>query len=329
MSIASRAGGAAAFAAGALALVGTVPWAVGAAAHERVTGTARGEIIRGSFAADHLQGLGGSDLIIGGFGGDVAKGGPGADRIFGGFDGDRLEGGPGNDRLSGQDDEDRLFGAAGRDSLLGGPEDDRLNGGPGRDLLNGGSGDDQIQARGGGPDQVLCGEGNDSVTADLGDTVSEDCEDVTPPEAKPVGTTRQRPFPFGLPAGTVDGWALQVVATTPDATAAVLAENQFNDPPPVGGVFSIARLRATRTAAGAESFDAGFRARAVGSAAVVYTTFENRCGVIPEPMPETDVFTGGQVEGNVCWAVPAAEAASLVLIDDPFLAEQERFFALR
>jgi Ca2+-binding RTX toxin-like protein len=317
-----------AVAAAALALV-AVQWAVGSAEHERLTGTARGETIRGGFAADRLVGLGGPDLIIGGFGGDAAKGGAGADRIFGGYGGDRLEGGPGNDRLNGQDDDDRLFGGPGRDNLSGGDEDDRLSGGPAPDRLNGGGEDDRIQARDGARDLVLCGEGTDTVSADVGDRVAEDCENVTPPEAKPVGTARERPFPFGVPASTLDGWALQVVATAPDATAAVLAENPFNDPPPVGGVFSIARLRATRTGAGAESFDAGFRARAVGSAAVVYTTFENSCGVIPEPFPETDVFTGGQVEGNVCWAVPAVEAGSLVLIDHAFLAEQDRFFAMR
>ncbi len=314
---------------GALLCLAWIQWATGATAQERRTGTARGEAIRGGFAADRLTGLGGADHIIGGFGDDVLLGGPGGDRLLGGFGGDRLEGGSGADRLRGEFGNDRLIGGPGRDDLSGGDSDDHLDGNAGADRIAGDKGDDRITSRGGGRDTVTCGDGTDAVKADLGDQVAEDCENVKPPEAKPVGTTRQRPFPFGAPASTLDGWTLQVTSATPDATAAVLAENQFNDPPRLGGVFSIARLRAVRTGAGAETFSASFRARAVGPLAVVYSTFANSCGVTPDPFPETQVFTGGAVEGNVCWAVPAAEASALVLIDDALLSEQQRFFALR
>lgn len=50
--------------------------------------------------------------------------------------------------------------------------------------------------------------------------------------------------------------------------------------------------------------------------------------MIPDPFPDAEVFTAGQVEGNVCWEVPPGEAPALVLIDEPLLSAQQRFFAL-
>jgi hypothetical protein len=285
--------------------------------------------IRGGLEADRLQGTPGTDRMTGGFGADRLRGLAGTDTLIGGFGADYLAGGAGRDLLRGDDDNDRLDGGAGADRLEGGDGDDRMAGGGGADRLNGGSGDDRITTARGGADQVGCGEGSDVVVADAGDTASEDCETVSPPQVKPLGTTRERPFPLGRAVATVDGWSMQVVGFQPDATAAVLAENIFSDPPPAGSVFSIVRVRATRLGAGAATFSGAFRLRAVGSAAVVYSTFENSCGVIPNELPDPQVFLGGTIEGNECWAVPASEAQSLVLVDSPITPDRQRFLALR
>jgi RTX calcium-binding nonapeptide repeat (4 copies) len=301
----------------------------GDSSRNRLSGTARADRIFGGFGNDRLSGLGGADLLVGGFGADAIFGGGGNDRLRGGYDKDRLDGGPGADTISGDQDNDLLIGGPGRDRLLGGDGEDRLEGGPGADRLLGEAGDDHIIARGGGVDTAICGDGEDTVVADLTDVVDADCENVTPPEAKPEGSTRERPFTLGVANPTEDGWSLQVTSFTPDATAAVLAENQFNDPPSDGQVFSIARVRATRTAPGADSFSSLLRLRTVGSAAVVYTSFGNSCGVIPDPVSDQDVFTGGTVEGNVCWSVPSGEVGSLVLVDDRSAGERRQFWALR
>jgi RTX calcium-binding nonapeptide repeat (4 copies) len=81
------------------------------------------------------------------------------------------------DRLVGTTKADTLDGLAGNDKLLGLGGNDVLRGGPGRDRLDGGAGSDSIAANGDGArDAISCGSGTDIVNADLGDSVSADCE---------------------------------------------------------------------------------------------------------------------------------------------------------
>ena len=140
---------------------------------------------------------------------------------------------------------------------------------------------------------------------------------VKPPTPKPApppppGSSRDRPIPFGTPA-TGQNWQVTVLGITPDATAAVLAENQFNDPPALGTQFYIATVRVTYIGPGSQSILAALDFGAVGGSAVAYTTFGNSCGVIPSDLPQsTELFTGGTVEGNVCWQVRNQDAADLV-----------------
>ena len=141
------------------------------------------------------------------------------------------------------------------------------------------------------------------------------------------GESRERPIPYGA-TGRNGDWQITVVGTEPDATARVMAENQFNDPPAPGNQFYIARVRATYTGEDSEKFDGSFRLRAVGASSVAYTTFNDSCGVIPDPISDNDVFTGGTIEGNVCWQIRSTDAPSLVMFDEPFLSERQLFFAL-
>jgi hypothetical protein len=143
----------------------------------------------------------------------------------------------------------------------------------------------------------------------------------------PQGQSRSNPIPLGT-AATADGWSVQVVGTIPDATSAVLAENRFNAPPSAGGQFYIARVRVSNVSAASDTFDGGLNLRSVGASAVSYTTFERSCGVIPDPLSDTTVFTGGAIEGNVCWQVAASDVASLVMYDAPLGSDAMTFFAL-
>lgn len=150
---------------------------------------------------------------------------------------------------------------------------------------------------------------------------------TAPPEPPPppaVGT-RANPIPFGSVALLGDGWRLAVVSSTPNANEAVAARNQFNDPPAQGRQFYIARIRATYTGGSSASFDGSYRLRAVGRAAVSYSTFADTCGVIPDEIPSATVFPGGTVEGNVCWSVRTSDVDSLVMYDDT----SRKFFSLR
>ena len=72
--------------------------------------------------------------------------------------------------------------------------------------------------------------------------------------------------------------------------------------------------------------------RAVGASNVAYTTFNNGCGVLPDPDLEVDdpqVFAGGTVSGNAaCWEIRASDANSLVMFYDGLNTYQVTWFAL-
>ena len=103
-----------------------------------------------------------------------------------------LTGAGGDDRLQGGDGADRLDGGTGADEIDGGFGDDTITGGPGRDRISadlaGGDcgpawcklpyGNDTIDVRDGEVDSVTCGAGADRVTADAGDVIAADCEQV-------------------------------------------------------------------------------------------------------------------------------------------------------
>lgn len=144
------------------------------------------------------------------------------------------------------------------------------------------------------------------------------------------GKARTNPVPLGQNARLYDSWKMEVVSFTPDATASVLAENMFNDAPADGSQFAIVRVRATFTGTGSDSFDASFRLRAVGSNNVELSTFENSCGVIPDEISSATVFSGGTIEGNICFQVRTSEVWSLVLYDDgSFRDSDRRWFAVQ
>ena len=151
---------------------------------------------------------------------------------------------------------------------------------------------------------------------ELGYTV---IDPAAPSESAPVSTdptvglSRENPVPLGTPFRG-SNWELTVQSVTPNATAAVLEENQFNDPPEAGHQFSMVRIKVVRIAPGSARFDASGGLRAVGDEGIAYATFRDSCGVIPDEFPSyTEVFSGGSVEGSECWQIRQADAGSLVM----------------
>ena len=81
-----------------------------------------------------------------------------------------------------------------------------------------------------------------------------------------------------------------------------------------------------------DQFDASYRLRALGQSGILYTTFENACGVIPGEFPSlTELFTGGALKGWECWQVASADVDSLTLmVDDDFGFDKNRvWFSLK
>jgi hypothetical protein len=249
----------------------------------------------------------------------------------------------GNDLIRGTAKADRLFGRGGNDRLLGLAGNDLLNGGPGRDYADGGLGNDRLLLRDTDRDTAVCGAGRDTVVADRRDSVRATCEIVLrpappappappPPPPPPLGS-RDNPIPLGQSAPVGNGWTVTVTGVVPDATAQILAANQFNDPPAAGNQFFMISASGTYNGSGSSRLDSGFSMRAVGASQVAYTTFDNSCGVLPEPNLELDdpqVFAGGTVSGNAaCWQIRSSDASSLVMFYRPFLEDQMTWFALR
>jgi hypothetical protein len=89
----------------------------------------------------------------------------------------RIAGTSGGDRLVGTVRADTISGLEGGDVLLGLGGTDFLEGGAGRDRADAGAGSDRVAVEyDGSRDTVRCGAGTDTVTADLTDAVSRDCE---------------------------------------------------------------------------------------------------------------------------------------------------------
>ena len=109
-----------------------------------------------------------------------------------------LEGTDKHDQLAGKDGDDEIRGLGGNDWLYGGPGSDDIYGGPGddwpvsgdegEDVIYGGDGNDRLSGL--QPplsrlpaqrDELYCGKGKDSYTADKLDYVDSSCEKKLPP----------------------------------------------------------------------------------------------------------------------------------------------------
>jgi hypothetical protein len=79
-------------------------------------GSAKADVINGTWGPDVIVGLGGNDTIDGKGGDDLICGGSGADLVKGGPGRDRLRGDGGADTVIGGDQGDRAIGGAGADA---------------------------------------------------------------------------------------------------------------------------------------------------------------------------------------------------------------------
>jgi Ca2+-binding RTX toxin-like protein len=154
------------------------------------------------------SGLGGGDVFRGGPGSDSADYGTRSVSLQIDLDGVADDGEPGEsdnidgdvENLTGGAGDDRIGGNGARNQLRGGAGEDRLDGAGSGDRLEGGAGADTILARGGGSDDVLCGEGVDVALVDAEDRVSPDCERVVRSSVRIAGPSRLKVTPKGTVA---------------------------------------------------------------------------------------------------------------------------------
>lgn len=127
------------------------------------------------------------------------------------------------------------------------------------------------------------------------------------------------------------GWSVRVNSVVPNATAAVLAENQFNDKPKVGRQFYIISMSVRYSGKGSQAELSAGSFSAVGGSNVAYSGFDDSCGVVPKELDEfKTLFSGGSITGNICFSVKRSDVASLKLYFEPTfsLNDTQVFFRL-
>jgi hypothetical protein len=144
-------------------------------------------------------------------------------------------------------------------------------------------------------------------------------------DGEPGYGTLEKPAPVGAEAALGDGWLLRIDAFDADAEQAVLDENEFNEPAGEGRHYVMATVTATNDTGLTAYFSATFRLRLLGlESETVYMTFESEqfCGVVPDPVEETEILPGASVSGNVCWIIDERDVDSLVLFSEEFDASE-------
>jgi hypothetical protein len=172
---------------------------------------------------------------------------------------------------------------------------------------------------------------DDAARTDEPDATEDDGQDDSEAAPDALGT-RGAPLELGTVI-EMGEWTVAVTEVTPDATDAVMAENQFNDPPVEGRQFVLFRVEATY--AGDDSGDPwlDFSWAIVGSVGNTFggASFDDYCGVIPDALDERgETFPGGSVEGNVCVSAASDQLeGGTILVEETFSFEDTRaFYAL-
>lgn len=170
------------------------------------------------------------------------------------------------------------------------------------------------------------GDGEPEVGAGAGFEAA----DASPGEAPNAGSSQSEPVAAGSAAMLDSQWELTVLAVTPNATDAVLAYDPSNTPPAAGSQYFIARVKITNTGTEDGSFS-NWRLSLEDPSGRTYAPFIDYCGFIPDELPADTLAPGESAEGNVCWAIPAAEAAStaaLVIYDGDAFESNRIYFSL-
>ena len=141
----------------------------------------------------------------------------------------------------------------------------------------------------------------------------------------PPGSTLDGAYALGEVMIGSDGTEISVVEITADAWPLVLAANRYNDPPKEGNRFFMVRVEVTNPSDALQSVDIDkYDFEFIGDNRVVYTQFDNDCGIAPDEL-DTEIFPGGRNEGNVCFELPQEERGLILIYQPGYSAEDRRF----
>jgi hypothetical protein len=129
-----------------------------------------------------------------------------------------------------------------------------------------------------------------------------------------------------LAAGTVvatGSWQVTFSNIVPDATDAVVAENEFNTPPPEGHQYFMFQIDATFEGEGSR-FAWDDLVFGVYLDNALHTEY---CGIVPDDLLSApEVYAGGAVAGNVCVTVPSDGVENAVLSVEEYWVAGPRYF---
>ena len=112
---------------------------------------------------------------------------------------------------------------------------------------------------------------------------------------------RLAPAAIGVATAVGSDWQVTVNGPARDITAEVLAENQFNTPPPAG--YHFVGIDMTYTYNGSAS--ASPASVSIGSVGADNVQHDGYCGLVPGEIDlYTDLFAGGSASGTRCLVVP-------------------------
>jgi hypothetical protein len=190
-----------------------------------LAGGSGNDVLRGGSGRDWIYGDAGDDVLDGAGSNDDLSGGDGTDRVDYSARSAAVDvtlDGAANDGEANEHDNvstsvESVTGGAGGDTLTGdsaanvlrgGPGADTIDGGLGADVLEGGDGPDSLLAKDGVVDQIACGAGADTISADATDSVDADCaRDSGPGAGNPMpGTGAVLDLPSSLrltPMGSI------------------------------------------------------------------------------------------------------------------------------
>lgn len=138
--------------------------------------------------------------------------------------------------------------------------------------------------------------------------------------------TRENPVLLSQEAQVGD-WNVAVVSVTLDATASIVDEDEFSDPPQEGSQYVLATVDATYTGTESSTFWMDVTMKFVGGKG---NTFGSPEGFAVPPNPLWNVeeaFTGASITGDALFEVPSDQVSGGVLMLEPsFSVEGSRVF---
>lgn len=177
----------------------------------------------------------------------------------------------------------------------------------------------------GGGDTTVAGpsEGSDAGIEQNAD------KEVAPDEGSSEDGTRGNPYPIGSTIEN-DEWRVVVNSVTPDATDAVLSENEFNEPPADGSQYMLVNYSTTYLGDNADGEMPAFvTVEYVTADGTTVNSFDNVV-VVPDAIESSStLYTDGTATGNVAFEVPTDTADQGVLAITPGMLGDKVFVAVK